>query len=71
MAYGPASGLELVDQLAATGTLAKYHLLHSVRGDLLAKVGRTDEAIRAVLEAASLARNDPGDSRRRDLVGRG
>ncbi|HEY1873221.1 MAG TPA: RNA polymerase sigma factor, partial [Steroidobacteraceae bacterium] len=44
MAYGPAAGLELTDRLAAQGTLRSYHLLPSVRGDLLAKLGRYPEA---------------------------
>ncbi len=44
MAYGPAAGLELVDQLVGEPSLAGYHLLPSVRGDLLAKLGRPDEA---------------------------
>jgi RNA polymerase sigma factor (sigma-70 family) len=57
MAFGPAAGLELVDALVAEGALEGYHLLPSVRADLLAKLGRLDEA-RAELEfAASLTRN--------------
>lgn len=40
MAFGPAAGLELVDSLAAEPSLANYHLLPSVRGDLLVKLGR-------------------------------
>ena len=39
MAFGPAAGLELVDALVSEGSLASYHLLPSVRGDLLAKLG--------------------------------
>jgi len=58
MAFGPAAGLELVDELVVGGSLAGYHLLSSVRGDLLAKLGRDDEA-RAELElAASMTRNE-------------
>ncbi|HEX5897117.1 MAG TPA: RNA polymerase sigma factor [Thermoleophilaceae bacterium] len=57
MAFGPAAGLELVDELVVEGSLSGYHLLSSVRGDLLARLGRTDEA-RAELElAASMTRN--------------
>ena len=59
MAFGPAAGLELVDELVVEGSLEGYHLLSSVRGDLLAKLGRNDEA-RAELElAASITRNAP------------
>ena len=58
MADGPAAGLELVDALTAEPALTGYHLLPSVRGDLLAKLGRYDEA-RAEFElAASLTRNE-------------
>jgi RNA polymerase sigma factor (sigma-70 family) len=52
MAYGPAAGLELVDALTSEPALARYHLLPAVRADLLAKLGRTDEA-RVELERAS------------------
>ncbi|HWM86136.1 MAG TPA: RNA polymerase sigma factor, partial [Kofleriaceae bacterium] len=44
MAFGPAAGLQLVDQLTAEPSLASYHLLPSVRGDLLERLGRLDEA---------------------------
>src|SRR5262249_13232821 len=57
MAEGPAAGLALVDALEAEGTLASYHLLPSVRGDLLARLERWDEAREAFEHAASLARN--------------
>ena len=57
MAYGPAAGLELADQVAAQGALASYHLLPSVRGDLLVKLGRYDEAHGEFERAASLTRN--------------
>ncbi|MGH3391091.1 MAG: RNA polymerase sigma factor [Actinomadura sp.] len=57
MAYGPAAGLELVDALTAEPALAAYHLLPSVRGDLLAKLGRYDEARTEFERAASLTRN--------------
>jgi RNA polymerase sigma factor (sigma-70 family) len=64
MAYGPAVGLALVDQLNAEPSLANYHLLPSVRGDLLAKLGRVDEARAEFERAAELARNE----RERDLL---
>jgi RNA polymerase sigma factor (sigma-70 family) len=57
MAFGPAAGLDLVDQLVATGTLDRYHLLGSVRGDLLEKLGRHGEAADEFQRAASLAQN--------------
>jgi len=59
MLLGPAAGLELVDELVVEGSLEGYHLLSSVRGDLLARLGRDEEA-RAELElAASMTRNAP------------
>lgn len=58
MAYGPVIGLEYVDKLVSAGTLSGYHLLPSVRGDLLAQVGRIDEARIELLEAARLAGNE-------------
>src|SRR5213592_1730908 len=57
MASGPAAGLELVDALTAEPSLEGYHLLPSVRGDLLAKLGRFDEARDEFARAASLTRN--------------
>jgi RNA polymerase sigma-70 factor (ECF subfamily) len=57
MAYGPAAGLALVDALLAEQSLEGYHLLPSVRGDLLAKLGRLDEARAEFQRAASLTRN--------------
>jgi RNA polymerase sigma factor (sigma-70 family) len=57
MAYGPAAGLELTDRLAAEGTLRSYHLLPSVRGDLLVKLGRYQEARGEFERAATLTRN--------------
>jgi RNA polymerase sigma factor (sigma-70 family) len=57
MAYGPAAGLELVDALLSEPSLKGYHLLPSVRGDLLAKLGRIDEARAELERAASLTRN--------------
>jgi len=57
MAYGPAAGLELADRLAAQGSLESYHLLPSVRGDLLAKLGRYEEARGEFERAATLTHN--------------
>jgi RNA polymerase sigma factor (sigma-70 family) len=57
MAFGPAAGLELVDALTSEPSLKAYHLLPSVRGDLLAKLGRVDEARVEFERAASLTRN--------------
>ena len=57
MAFGPAAGLEIVDSLASERALAGYHLLPSVRGDLLFKLGRTSEARTEFERAASLTRN--------------
>ncbi|MCA1700522.1 MAG: RNA polymerase sigma factor, partial [Actinobacteria bacterium] len=57
MAFGPATGLELVDELTSDPSLKEYHLLPSVRGDLLAKLGRFDEAHTEFERAASLTRN--------------
>jgi RNA polymerase sigma-70 factor (ECF subfamily) len=64
MARGPAAGLELVDALMSEPTLARYHLLPSVRGDLLAKLGRASEARVELERAASLTRN----GRERELL---
>jgi RNA polymerase sigma factor (sigma-70 family) len=58
MAFGPAAGLELVDRLAEEPALRTYHLLPSVRGDLLARLGRTDEARAEFERAASMAKNE-------------
>jgi RNA polymerase sigma-70 factor (ECF subfamily) len=57
MAFGPQTGLDLVDALGDVPALRDYHLLPSVRGDLLAKLGRTAEARDEFTRAASLARN--------------
>ena len=57
MAHGPAAALPIVDRLAAEPTLRAYHLLPSVRGDLLAKLGRHAEARSEFERAASLTRN--------------
>ena len=58
MAFGPAVGLELVDAIASDPALAGYHLLPSVRGDLLAKLGRFDEARVELERAAELTQNE-------------
>jgi len=57
MAYGPAAGLELVDALTNDSSLQSYHLLPSVRGDLLKKLGRAQEARGEFERAASLTQN--------------
>jgi len=57
MAVGPGPALELVDELTADGSLEGYHLLPSVRGDLLVRLGRLDEARGEFEHAASLTRN--------------
>ena len=57
MASGPAAGLTLVDALISEPSLKGYHLLPSVRGDLLFKLGRYDEARGEFERAASLTRN--------------
>jgi RNA polymerase sigma-70 factor (ECF subfamily) len=64
MADGPAAGLALVDALSAEPSLRSYHLLPSVRGELLAKLGRFDEARAECERAASLTRN----ARERELL---
>ncbi len=64
MALGPAAGLELVDALTADRSLENYHLLPSVRGDLLKKLGRFDEARAEFGRAAALTRN----ARERELL---
>jgi RNA polymerase sigma factor (sigma-70 family) len=64
MAYGPAAGLAIVDALTAEPSLKAYHFLPSVRGDLLAKLGRMEEARAEFERAAALTRN----ARERDLL---
>jgi predicted RNA polymerase sigma factor len=64
MAYGPAAGLELADALLDEPSLKAYHLLPSVRGDLLARLARHDEARAEFERAAGLARN----ARERELL---
>jgi RNA polymerase sigma-70 factor, ECF subfamily len=58
MAFGPAAGLEVVDTLTSEPSLRAYHLLPSVRGDLLVKLGRLEEARAEFERAASLTRNE-------------
>ena len=64
MAFGPAAGLELVDALMSEPSLKNYHLLPSVRGDLLKKLGRVNEARTEFEHAAELTRN----ARERELL---
>jgi len=64
MAFGPQAGLEIVDTLAGEPSLQSYHLLPSVRGDLLGKLGRGAEARAEFERAAGLTRN----ARERDLL---
>ena len=64
MAFGPAAGLELVDALISEPSLKTYHFLPSVRGDLLAKLGRHDEARLEFERAAALTQN----ARERELL---
>jgi RNA polymerase sigma factor (sigma-70 family) len=64
MAFGPAAGLELIDTLMSEPSLKAYHLLPSVRGDFLFKLGRFAEAEQEFARAASLTRN----ARERDLL---
>jgi RNA polymerase sigma-70 factor, ECF subfamily len=58
MAYGPEAGLQLVDQLMAEPSLRNYHLLPSVRGDLLRRLGREAEARAEFARAAALTNNE-------------
>jgi len=59
MSRGPEAALPIVDALRDEPVLASYHLLPSVRGDLLAKVGRFDEAAFEFERAATLTQNEP------------
>ncbi|HET8864013.1 MAG TPA: RNA polymerase sigma factor [Solirubrobacterales bacterium] len=58
MAFGPEAGLELVEALAAEGSLGRYHLLRSVRADLLAKLDRNEEARAEFERAAAMTENE-------------
>jgi RNA polymerase sigma factor (sigma-70 family) len=64
LAFGPEAGLELIDQIAAEPSLREYHLLPSVRGDLLVRLGRDTEAAAEFERAASLTEN----ARERELL---
>ena len=64
MAFGPAAALEIVDALTGAPALARYHLLPSVRADLLVKLGRHDEARRELHKAIGLCQNE----RERELL---
>jgi RNA polymerase sigma factor (sigma-70 family) len=64
MAFGPAAGLDIVEGLASEASLKGYHLLSSVRGDLLEKLGRREEARTEFEHAATLAKN----TRERELL---
>jgi RNA polymerase sigma factor (sigma-70 family) len=64
MAFGPAAGLDLIDQVVASGALKNYHLLPSVRGDFLFKLGRFAEAQDEFLRGASMTQN----ARERDFL---
>ena len=57
MAFGPAAGLAIVDRLTSEPSLEGYHLLPTVRGDFLAKLGRKAEARAELERAAALTRN--------------
>jgi predicted RNA polymerase sigma factor len=57
MAFGPQTGLDLIDKLTEEPALENYHLLPTVRGDLLSKVGRLEEARAEFERAATLTRN--------------
>jgi predicted RNA polymerase sigma factor len=64
MATGPATALQIVDELVEQGALRGSHLLPGVRGELLGQLGRTDEAISELQSAAALA----GNERERDVL---
>jgi RNA polymerase sigma factor (sigma-70 family) len=64
MASGPATALPLVDALAAEASMQRYHLLHAVRGDLLARLGRPDEARAEFERAAAMT----GNQREREVM---
>jgi predicted RNA polymerase sigma factor len=64
MAFGPEEALEIVDALQRDGALRDYQWLPSVRADLLAKLGRHDEARAELMRAVELARN----ARERELL---
>jgi len=57
MAHGAEKGLEIADQIASEGALESYHLLPSVRGELLERLGRKSEAREEFIRAANLTKN--------------
>lgn len=59
MRDGEQAGLELIDEILARGDLADYHLAHSARGELLRRLGQSDEAREALQQALSLSRQEP------------
>jgi RNA polymerase sigma-70 factor (ECF subfamily) len=69
MAFGPAAGLELLDDLAGEPALRGYHLLPAARGEMLERLGREEEARAAFAEAAELSRNSPEQERLRARAG--
>ena len=71
MASGPEAGLSLVEELESSGDLAGYHLLPAVRGDLLERSGRLDEARTSYARALELATNEPDRDHLRRLIARG
>jgi RNA polymerase sigma-70 factor (ECF subfamily) len=58
MAHGPSAGLALIDELAASGELDDYHLLHAARADMLRRIGSNTDAAESYEQALSLATND-------------
>ena len=58
MAEGPQSGLVIIDKLAATGDLDRYHLLHASRADLLRRIGSFEEAAKSYARALRLATHE-------------
>jgi predicted RNA polymerase sigma factor len=66
MVDGPGAGLELLGAIERAGALSDYHLLHAVRGDLLARLGRDEEAARSLRQAAEFTVNIAEQTFRRD-----
>jgi RNA polymerase sigma-70 factor (ECF subfamily) len=58
MAYGPRSGLALIETISASGDLDNYHLLHAARADLLRRVGSKTEAAKSYTRALALVTNE-------------
>jgi RNA polymerase sigma-70 factor (ECF subfamily) len=59
MADGPRRGVSIIDELATSGDLDKYHLLHAARADLLRRLGSKDESAKSYLRALELVTNEP------------